>query len=105
MIPFSDDNPTRTVPYVTLLLIGLCVAVFLWELSFENNSDAMLTTLGLTPDSLTHSGNAPGSNLPAWATVLTSMFLHGSVLHIAGNMLYLWIFGNNIEDADRKSVV
>lgn len=101
MIPISDDNPVRTTPYVTITLIVLCVLVFLWELSLSSRAEGALTVLGFTPDSLSHPEDAPalGLAVPAWATILTSMFLHAGFLHIGGNMLYLWIFGNNIEDA------
>ena len=99
MIPLSDDAPSRTRPYVTLVFIAACIAVFGWELTLDTKADGALTMLGLTPNSLVHPGQAQGIGLPVWTTVLTSMFLHAGVLHIAGNMLYLWIFGNNIEDA------
>jgi len=101
MIPISDDNPAHSTPYITLILIGICIAVFLWELSLGKRSDTELAVLGFTPDSLVHPQDAPSLLLgvPPWATILTSMFLHAGFLHIAGNMLYLWIFGNNIEDA------
>jgi membrane associated rhomboid family serine protease len=96
MIPISDDNPVRITPYVTWTLIGLCVLVFLWELTLDSKASGTLAVLGFTPDTLVHPDLAA---VPAWATVLTSMFLHAGFLHIAGNMLYLWIFGNNIEEA------
>ena len=101
MIPISDDNPSRSTPYVTLTLVGLCVLAFLWELSLGAKADGALTVLGFTPDTLGNpeSESAPWLGIPPWATIFTSMFLHAGFLHIAGNMLYLWIFGNNIEDA------
>ena len=101
MIPISDDNPVRSTPYITLVLIGICVAVFLWELSLGARSNGVLAVLGFTPDSLVDRQDAPSPafGVPPWATILTSMFLHAGFLHLAGNMLYLWIFGNNIEDA------
>jgi membrane associated rhomboid family serine protease len=80
-------------------LIGLCVLAYLWELSLGGKSDLALSLLGLTPDRLLHVAAVPGLGWPAWTTLLTSMFLHASILHIFGNMLYLGIFGNNIEDA------
>jgi membrane associated rhomboid family serine protease len=102
MIPISDDNPVDHTPFVTWLIIALCVAAFAWEFSLgERSMDAALAILGFTPNSLSDPQNAPSLVLgvPAYATILTSMFLHGGFLHIAGNMLYLWIFGNNIEEA------
>jgi membrane associated rhomboid family serine protease len=101
MIPISDDNPARSTSYVTLILIGLCIAVYLWELSLGNRYDSTLAILGFTPDTLVSPdvSQSPWPGIPPWATILTSMFLHAGLLHVAGNMLYLWIFGNNIEDA------
>jgi membrane associated rhomboid family serine protease len=101
MIPISDDNPARLTPVVTFTIIGLCVLVFLWELSLGSKADVALTVLGFTPDNLVHPrhAGAPWLGIAPWETIFTSMFLHAGVLHIGGNMLYLWIFGNNIEDA------
>ena len=84
-----------------MTLIGLCIAVFLWELSIGAKLDDVLSVFGFTPASLTHVENVPvrWPGTAPWVTLLTSMFLHAGLLHIAGNMLYLWIFGNNIEDA------
>jgi membrane associated rhomboid family serine protease len=101
MIPISDDNPVRSTSYVTIIVIVLCVLAFVWELSLGGKADGALAVLGFTPDTLLHPENAlsPWLGVPPAATILTSMFLHAGFLHIAGNMLYLWIFGNNIEDA------
>ena len=101
MIPISDDNPARLKPIVTVTLIVLCVLAFAWELSLGDAMDRALSVLGFTPNAFTHSDSAQSASpiIPVWATILTSMFLHAGYLHIAGNMLYLWIFGNNIEDA------
>jgi membrane associated rhomboid family serine protease len=101
MIPISDDNPTRTAPVMTVLLILANVAVFVWELSLGKHLDAALGVYGFTPVELLRQAHAPAldAGIPVIATIFISMFLHGSILHIAGNMLYLWIFGNNIEDA------
>lgn len=101
MIPISDDNPTRLAPVLTVALILACTAVYLWEFSLGRAMDGALVVFGFTPASL-FAGYVPAPDIgqvPAWLTILTSMFLHGSVLHLAGNMLYLWIFGNNVEDA------
>ncbi|HXC55623.1 MAG TPA: rhomboid family intramembrane serine protease [Rhizomicrobium sp.] len=101
MIPISDDNPARLKPVVTVALIVLCALAFAWELSLGAAMDRALTVLGFTPNAFSHPDAAPAAALgiPIWVTILTSMFLHAGFLHIAGNMLYLWIFGNNIEDA------
>jgi len=97
MIPISDDNPTRLTPVVTWLIIGLCVAAYVWERSLGHDMDAAIAVLGFVPASLRHTGTS--APLSPGLTIFSSMFLHGGLLHIAGNMLYLWIFGNNVEDA------
>ena len=101
MIPISDDNPARLAPVVTWLAIGVCVIVYLWERSLGREMEAAIFVLGFVPASLTATHAAPAGfvGLPAAATIFTSMFMHGGILHLAGNMLYLWIFGNNVEDA------
>ena len=101
MIPISDDNPVQRTPFVTWLLIGGCVLVYVWEFLLGREMDGALNVLGFIPASLHDPSAAPSEALgiPPFGTIFISMFLHGSVLHLAGNMLYLWIFGNNIEDA------
>lgn len=101
MIPISDDNPVRLTPVVTWTIIGLCVLAFVWELSLGSYMEPAILALGFSPAALTSdlAGAASEAPIPAWATIFVSMFLHGGFLHIAGNMLYLWIFGNNVEDA------
>lgn len=95
MIPLYDDNPTRSVAYVTIGLIVLNTLVFLYELSLPPAElRAFIHQYGVTPVRLTAAGTAP-----IHPSLLTSMFLHGGWMHLLGNMLYLWIFGNNIEDA------
>ena len=110
MFPLKDDIPTRTTPVITVALIVLNVLVFLYQISLQGDGspDALrasrdfILEFGLVPCRLT-GACAPGSGLlPATVTVLTSMFLHGGLLHVGGNMLYLWIFGNNVEDAMTK---
>jgi membrane associated rhomboid family serine protease len=86
MIPLRDIIPSRTTPYVTISLISLNVLVFMYELSLGRAVDAFTLYFGLVPAAF------------SWVTVFTSMFLHGGILHVAGNMLYLWIFGDNVED-------
>jgi membrane associated rhomboid family serine protease len=90
MFPIGDDNATRrTVPYVTYTLIAINVAVFLLELS---NGNEFIRRWAFIPArfSAEPAGDA--------ATVFSAMFMHGSWLHLGGNMLYLWIFGDNVED-------
>ena len=103
VLPLHDDNPTSTRPYVTVDLMIANLLVFAWQhllLSAEAGERAVYA-LGVIPAVLMgNEAMPPGLALvPAPATILTSMFLHGGFLHLAGNMLYLWIFGNNIEDA------
>jgi membrane associated rhomboid family serine protease len=87
MIPLRDENPTRTFAGVTILLIAANVAFFGYGLTLPDQQ--FLTSYAMVPATIR---SAP-------TTVFTSMFLHGGLLHLAGNMLFLWIFGNNIEDA------
>ncbi|NWH09651.1 MAG: rhomboid family intramembrane serine protease [Alphaproteobacteria bacterium] len=105
MIPLYDDNPTRSPPIMTIGLIAICVLVFLWQLSLEARGEAaafeVTVGLGFIPARFFTDAELPLNirTIPAELTLFSSMFLHGGILHIAGNMLYLWIFGNNIEDA------
>ena len=99
MIPLKDDNPTRSVPFMNYALIASCVLVFLWEASLGPRLEAAIYAFGFVPDVLLGDGRPPaGAVVPAWATVFTSMFLHGGWMHLIGNMLYLWIFADNVED-------
>ncbi len=101
MIPIRDYNPTTRTPYVTIALIASCILVFIWQLSLDpRSSDVMVRQFGFIPALLFGQATwADGMGLiPSWTTLITSMFLHGGIMHLAGNMLYLWIFGNNIED-------
>lgn len=101
MIPIRDYNPTSRRPYVTVSLIIACILVFLWQMSLDPRAgQVMVHHLGFIPALLFGSATfgADGGMVSAWVTLFSSMFLHGGVMHLAGNMLYLWIFGNNIED-------
>jgi len=101
MIPISDENPVRRTPFVTWTIIAACVLVYLWEVSQGPRMDAVFGTYGFTPSALMSPPLSPGDETgwSALINIFTSMFVHGGWLHLAGNMLYLWIFGNNIEDA------
>jgi membrane associated rhomboid family serine protease len=149
LIPVKDNIPTLRFPVVTVVLIAMNIAVFVWQLTLSSDPDSSTsphvpglsqadeTTLeyGAIPYRLTHPGKdcavgevtsgpnasnslqvvcqgtsdyqaakgqpsfTPLDSPPWWATVFTSMFLHGGILHIAFNMLFLWIFGNNVEDS------
>ena len=100
MIPLKDDNPTRTVPFVNYAVIVACVLVFLWQVSLGRRMEAAIYAFGLIPDVLIGDARLPPeiALVPAWATVFTSMFMHGGWMHLIGNMLYLWIFADNVED-------
>jgi membrane associated rhomboid family serine protease len=152
VLPLKDNNPTSRFPVMTVALIAVCVAVFIWQFNFPTNNrldeagfgsiDQSSLEYGAIPYRITHPSTGkcdigavgqtsggfeagvvcpgtrdyadavarsranPTSNLgpfqidqkPWWVTLFTSMFMHGGILHIAGNMLFLWVFGNNIED-------
>jgi rhomboid family protein len=152
VLPLKDNNPTSQFPVVTVALIVVCVAVFIWQLNFPTSNrldqagfgsiDQSSLEYGAIPYRITHPSTGkcdigavgetaggfeagvvcpgtkdydeavarsranPNSELgpfqidqkPWWVTLFTSMFMHGGILHIAGNMLFLWVFGNNIED-------
>jgi membrane associated rhomboid family serine protease len=150
VLPLKDNNPTERFPVVTVALIVVCVAVFIWQLNFPTNNrldeagfgsiDQSSLEYGAIPYRITHADDrncavgavaasqgqfeagvvCPGTKnydeavaigrqnpdaqpIPInqaawWVTLFTSMFMHGGFLHIAGNMLFLWVFGNNIED-------
>jgi membrane associated rhomboid family serine protease len=94
MIPIRDENPTRRFPVINYMLLGLNVVVWLWELNVEQSGATWLTAAyGLVPRRLL--GDPGGEAF----TIVLSMFMHGSWAHVAGNMLFLYIFGDNVEDA------
>jgi len=122
LIPIKDDIPTRRFPVLTVAIIAICCAVYffleqgLWGLGATGNERVL--EFGAIPYEITHPGKEcaeaagqivcegqPGvvgeapEQAPWWVTLFTSMFMHGSLLHLGGNMLFLWIFGNNIEDS------
>ena len=99
--PFRDDNPTRSKPYVSYILFGLCVMMFFWQASLGLAQREAILAYGMVPARLFGSDAAYGlpQVIPAWMTTISSMFLHGGVMHLAGNMLYLWIFADNVEDS------
>ncbi len=98
MIPLRDHNPTRTIPVVTVSIIIANVAVFLYQVDLMMHSpramERFVYHMAMFPAEVSH---AFGPD--AVRSIFTSMFLHGGFLHIAGNMLYLWVFGNNVEDS------
>lgn len=116
MIPISDDNPTRIRPYVVYALIAINILVFIYDHVGATNSFGKLWNWSMVPYSvlsdvrMTPVINQVGQIIgfseapqvgphPQWITIFSSMFMHSGLVHIGGNMLFLWIFGNNIEDA------
>ena len=119
MIPIKDNMPTDRFPFVTVALILLNVVAYVLSIwhggSLISGPDSHeVVKYGAIPYALTHSGThcaqsssgivcgtqvSAHGTIPTWQTVFTSMFMHASILHIAGNMLFLWIFGNNVEDS------
>ncbi|MBN1314636.1 MAG: rhomboid family intramembrane serine protease [Anaerolineales bacterium] len=93
MIPIQDMNPSRTKPVITWVIIALNVIVYLYEIVLDGMGqlDPFLYQAGVVPSLIT-------TNLTNIPDIFTSMFLHGGWIHLLGNMLYLWIFGDNIED-------
>ncbi len=103
MIPLRDRNPTRRAPFVTFALIGACLAAFAVELSVTaSGGDAALESFfqrwGAVPVDITAALEAGDYLGQATIGMVTSMFLHGGWLHLLGNLLFLWVFGNNVED-------
>ena len=92
MIPLKDENPTTNFPYITILLITSNIIIFLYQISQSMTPFAIFETYGLIPAQLIE------TPVRMYPTIYSSMFLHSGVAHLMGNMLYLWIFGNNIED-------
>jgi membrane associated rhomboid family serine protease len=86
MIPLRDVIPSRTTPVVTIIIIALNALVFFYEVSLGRRAEEFLDAFGLVPAQF------------SLVTLFTSMFLHGGFLHFGGNMLFLWIFGDNVED-------
>jgi membrane associated rhomboid family serine protease len=93
MIPIRDENPTRTFPIINYLLIAVNVLVFLWQVNLGPGGEAFLNQMALIPAKFTQ-----GLSVAGLRSILTSMFMHAGLMHLLGNMLYLWIFGDNVED-------
>lgn len=90
MFPLYDENPSKTFPFITISIIIVNIGIFIKELSLGSNLHQFIQQYALIPSNIAHGYG--------YITLITSMFIHGGFLHVLGNMLYLWIFGNNIED-------
>ena len=95
--PLSDDNTSRTKPYVCYALIVICCFIFLWQNALPSNlyQDAIYN-FGVVPAALLGDQQGP---INPYLTIFSSMFMHGGWMHLIGNMVFLWIFGDNIEDS------
>ena len=101
MVPYRDENPSQNTPFVVYGLMATNILLFFYELSVRANSNSLFDRYALIPQQLTASltGNLPSQSVPEIYTLITSQFLHGGLIHIGGNMLFLWIFGDNIEES------
>jgi len=99
MFPIWDDTPTKKFPLTTVILIALNSMIFLYQVSLGERFNEFIYSMGLLPFEITHHIDIlPTGPSPIYLTIFSSMFMHGSVVHLLGNMLFLWIFGNNVED-------
>ena len=99
MFPVSDEPQARSFPVVNVAIIIACVLVFLYELTLSMSAvNRFFFDYGVVPRELDNWLESP-SGLEEPATIITSAFVHGGFLHLGGNMLYLWVFGDNVEDA------
>jgi len=99
VIPFKDDNPTDRFPVVTVSLIVVNVLIYFFQVSLGSGGERFLFRMGAIPYEITNMVDLPPyALLPLPLTLISAMFLHGGFMHLGGNMLYLWIFGDNVED-------
>lgn len=98
MIPLRDKNPTRLVPYVNIAIITVNVIVFGYEVAQGAELEGFIRRFAIVPADITSSIVNHSFSLPLLRNTIASMFLHAGWLHLGGNMLYLWVFGDNIED-------
>jgi membrane associated rhomboid family serine protease len=98
-LPIRDDNPHTAKPFVNYGLIIACAAAFLWQLSLGDSGDVAVASLGFTPGYFfgTVAQDPRLWGVPSLMTIFSSMFLHGGWMHFLGNMVYLWVFGDNVE--------
>ena len=101
-LPLFDENVTSRRPIIVFMLMAACIATFFWQQSLDDVTARLVVyQFGFVPTIVFQGEKLPSELIlvPTWATFITSMFLHGGWLHLGGNMLYLWIFGDNVEDA------
>lgn len=102
MVPLRDENPVQITPYITYGLLAINVGVFIYQLTLSPiELLSFYRTWAVVPEQLTesfHTGDFTRFTVHEWFTLISSQFIHAGFLHIAGNMLYLWIFGNNVEE-------
>ncbi|HMR84907.1 MAG TPA: rhomboid family intramembrane serine protease [Niabella sp.] len=103
MIPIGDDNTGRTItPYVNYLLIAINIFVFVFSQGLGTNESFLMSYSTVPKEILTGrdivGGGLQPTPIPVYGTIFTAMFMHGGIAHIAGNMMYLWIFGDNLEN-------
>ncbi len=98
-LPLRDENPTQRFPVITVLIIGLNIAIFLYQALSVRGLEYYVQTMGIIPYEITHfKALTHIARIFPPLTLFTSMFLHGGLFHLLGNMLFLWIFGNNVEE-------
>ena len=100
MFPIKDENPTETKSYITIILIFINIIVYLYQASLTGGENYnLILQYGFKPSHFFSLHSNEFYNISPFLTILTSMFMHGGLLHLLGNMLFLWIYGNNIEDS------
>ncbi|MEA1939839.1 MAG: rhomboid family intramembrane serine protease [Candidatus Caldatribacteriota bacterium] len=99
MFPIYDDVPTKRLPIITIAIIVINAIVYFYQISLGDGYSAFIYCMGLIPYEISHNMEIlkSGPSL-IYSAIFSSMFIHGSFIHLAGNMLFLWIFGNNVED-------
>ena len=98
MFPLKDDIPARRIPVVNIGLIAVNIVVFLIELASGPHIDRLIMQFGFVPARFSSMYSSDSLDLARYTPIFTSMFLHGSLFHVLGNMWFLWIFGDNVED-------
>src|SRR5437763_647997 len=99
MIPLRQTEPTKTTPVVTRALVIANAAIFLAQLILGARTESLINTFGYIPARFMHPGAFGYTRFEVAVTLVSSLFLHGGLVHLFGNMIYLWIFGPSVEDA------